>query len=81
MPPKATRALGDPRAIELEAERGKHRRNVLVEALGDLVGAEVRGLRKFRHQEPAHEFARLAVLLAVIEEEVLQRQPRECCRR
>src|ERR1700722_10487392 len=64
----------DPAGVDLQAKRRQHSGNILVETLGDLVGAKMRRLRQLGHQQPAHEFSGSAVLLAVVEEEVLQRK-------
>ena len=73
MPPKATRACGDAARLDGEPEGAQQAGNVLVEALGDLVAAEDLPGREARHVDPGHELARSPVLLAVVDEEVLER--------
>ena len=82
MPPKATRAsLIRPPSIFRQNAR-EHGGNVFVEALADLVGAEMRrprasfGTRSRRTNSPGR-----AVLLAIGEEEVFQRQGAHLARR
>ena len=81
MPPKASRAAATRSAVEPQSERRHHRRDVLVEPLADLVGAVARARRRLRHDDPLDELARPAVLLAVGDEEVLERQAAALARR
>ena len=76
MPPKATRASVDCRAPSKRSWKGaQHGGDVLVEPFGDLVGADAAGsaaglgMSIFSTNSPG-----CAVLLAVVEEEVLERR-------
>src|ERR1700683_1918431 len=60
----------DPSVVDGQAEHGQQGGNILVEAFGDLVSAEMGRRRQIRYQQPADEFALGAILLAVIEKEV-----------
>ncbi len=64
----------DRAALDSDRERGADRRDVLVEALGDLVGREPQRRRPDRDAHALHEFARLHCRLLVGEIQVLQRQ-------
>src|ERR1043166_6618378 len=64
---------GDALAVDAQLERTHHGGDVAVEALGDLVAAEVLARGEFRYPDHAHELARCPVLLAVVEEEGLDR--------
>ena len=74
MPPKAMRASATRPPSSAQLERRHHGRDVLVEALGDLVGAVARAGRGPGHGDALDELAGPAVLLAVGDEEVLERQ-------
>src|SRR6185369_5429197 len=52
--------------------------DILVEALGDLVAAENLAHSELRDVHLPDQFARLAVLLAVIDKEILELQPARC---
>ena len=62
---------GDPAGLDAEVEGGTERRDILIEAFGDLVTAEA-GL-VFGQGDRLDEFAGRAVLLAVVEKELLER--------
>ena len=74
MPPKAMRAsaIAPPSSVRRKAP--SHRGDVLVEALGDLVARKIWLGRSFGTVTAGDELARLAVLLAVVDEELLERQ-------
>ena len=71
-------AIGQPHGIDgsvvgqCETERRHHRRNILVETLGDLVAAELVIVLQQRHRDRGHELSRLAILTAVVDEKILQ---------
>ena len=70
---KGDARAGDARPVDAQLERAHHGRNVLVEALGDLVAAEMlagraSGCATMRTNSPG-----CAILLAVVDEEVLER--------
>src|SRR5918993_630465 len=72
-------AEGDPRlgnaaAVEGEAERPHGGRDILVEALRDLVGSKDLIFPQFRNRDLADELARQAILPAIGDEEVFERQ-------
>src|SRR3984885_11766626 len=64
----------DTVAIDSHPKSRQHRGNVLVGTLGDLISAEMRPRGKLRHTQTTHVFARPAILLAVVDKEILQRQ-------
>ena len=63
-----------PLAVQRQPEGAADGGDVLVEALGDLVGTELHPRRRLGQDHRLHEFALAAVLLAVFDEEILQRQ-------
>src|ERR1700731_3746702 len=65
---------GDPATVETDPERTEHGGDILVEPLADLEGPEESGGRKFWDDQAPHEFASLAILFAVADEELLERQ-------
>src|SRR6516165_5757239 len=65
--------IADAATIYTQTQSREHRGNILVETLGDLVGAEMRARSKFWDQQAAHVFTRLTILLAVVEKEFFQR--------
>ena len=65
---------GDPPPVEREAEGAHHGGNVLVDPLGDLEGAIGLVGGKARRDDGADVFALAAILFAVGDEEVLERQ-------
>src|ERR1044072_3033564 len=67
---------GDARAVYAQLERAHHRGDVAVEALGDLEAAEAIFGQKLWNAPETHEFPRTAVLLAVVDEVVLERVPK-----
>src|SRR4051812_15863051 len=69
--------LGHPVAVEAQLERRHHGRYILVEALADLVGAVARAGRRPGHGDALDELAGAASLLAVCDEELLERQAAE----
>ena len=77
MPPKAMRAAVTLPSSTVIVEAAAERRNVLVEALGQLVAAQP--VRLARDLDRLDEFAGLAVLLAVVEEELLERRSCGLC--
>ncbi len=70
--PEGDACASDARAVETQLERPQDRRDVLVEALGNLVAPERFAGRQLGHADGAHEFARLAPLAAIGDEEVFQ---------
>src|ERR1700686_1713228 len=64
---------GDPATVETDPERTEHGGDILVEPLADLEGPEESGGRKLWDAQAPHEFASLAIPLAVADEELLER--------
>ena len=73
MPPNAKRAARTRVAVEFDRQRGADRRDVAVEALRHLVGAQLRR-RVQRHVQRLDEFTGLEPVLHVVEVEIGQRQ-------
>ncbi len=72
-------AKGDPDVgnlfrVQPEGEGAHHGRDVLVEALGHLVGTKAQTRLRLGQDDALDELGRFAVLLAVLDEEALQRQ-------
>ena len=72
-------AVGDPdlrhpALLQLDLERAEQRRDVLIEALGELVAAELPLGARQRHADQLDELARRQRGLAIVEVEVLERQ-------
>src|SRR6202790_2994907 len=65
---------GNAVAVDTDPERTEHGGDIFVEPFADLEGPEERGGRKPRHDQTPDEFAGLAILLAVADEELLERQ-------
>nr|GEU28080.1 hypothetical protein [Tanacetum cinerariifolium] len=61
-------------AVERERERRAHGRNILVEALGQFIGAELDVLARQRHPHGSHDFICLQIFFLVVEVERFQRQ-------
>ena len=65
--------IDDAPRLHGEPEGAQEGGDVLIEALGDLVAAEDLVGLEARHVDTGHELARRQVLLAVVDEEVLER--------
>src|SRR5690242_3920220 len=65
--------IGDAAAVELQVEGAEAGGDVLVEALGDLVAGEAPRRIGAGQADALDELAGPAILLAVVEEEILQR--------
>ena len=74
MPPKAMRAATTRPPSKRELERAHDGGNVGIEPLRYLVAAEAIVGTELRYAHGAHELAGLAVLLAVGDEEIFERQ-------
>src|SRR5689334_20592705 len=65
---------GDAAILDADPKSAEHARDVLVEPFADLERLEKGCRRQFWNDETADEFARLAILLAISQKELFERQ-------